>query len=129
MKDMQVIHIPSIKKRPLINEHGESCLFQIFWQDTESGKLFDAKKPHNMKSFENFARLTLNPGDTNRMHVHKDVEQVYLVVRGGGMVQVGEERKEVRAGDAIFLPANIPHGFFNIGEKTTILLLVGTKIK
>jgi quercetin dioxygenase-like cupin family protein len=82
-----------------------------------------------MKSFENFSRLTLNPGDTNQIHVHKDVEQVYFVVRGGGKVQVGEERKEVRAGDAIFLPANIPHGFFNTGKKTTILLLVGTKIK
>lgn len=128
MNDMDVKHVPSIKKRPLVDAHGESCLYQIFWQDTESGRLFDAKKPGNMKAFENFARLTLKPGDTNNMHVHKDVEQVYLVLRGGGTVQVGDERKDVKAGDAIFLPANIPHGFFNTGDKIAILYLIGTKI-
>lgn len=82
-----------------------------------------------MKAFENFARLTLKPGDTNNTHVHKDVEQVYMVLRGGGMVQVGDERKKVNAGDFIFLPANIPHGFFNTGEKIAILYLIGAKIK
>jgi mannose-6-phosphate isomerase-like protein (cupin superfamily) len=126
---MNIKHVPSIRKRPLIDAHGESCLFQIFWQDTESAKLFDAKKPSSMKAFENFARLTLKPGDTNNMHVHKDVEQVYMVLRGGGMVQVGDERKEVNAGDVIFLPANTPHGIFNTGDKITILYLIGAKIK
>lgn len=96
---------------------------------TQRAKLFDAKKPSNMKAFENFARLTLKPGDTNNTHVHKDVEQVYMVLRGGGMVQVGDERKKVNAGDFIFLPANIPHGFFNTGEKIAILYLIGAKIK
>lgn len=129
MNDMYIKHVPSIRKRPLINAHGESCLFQIFWQDTESGRLFGAKKSRNMKAFTNFARLTFKPGDTNHMHVHKDVEQVYLVLRGGGTVQVGDERKEVIAGDAIFLHANIPHGFFNTGDKITILYLIGAKIK
>jgi quercetin dioxygenase-like cupin family protein len=34
----------------------------------------------------------------------------------------------VKAGDAVFLPSDVPHGFFNTGEMQTILLLVGTKI-
>ncbi len=124
---MYVKHVPSIKKKPLVDAHGESCLYQIFWQDDESGKLFGAIKPESMKAFKNFARLTLAPGVTNQMHTHKDIEQVYLVVRGGGTVQVGDERKEVKAGDAIFLPANIPHGFFNTSDRLTILYLIGTK--
>lgn len=124
---MYVKHVPSIKKKPLVDAHGESCLYQIFWQDDESGKLFGAIKPESMKAFNNFARLTLAPGVTNQMHTHKDIEQVYLVVRGGGTVQVGDERKEVKAGDVIFLPANIPHGFFNTSDRLTILYLIGTK--
>jgi quercetin dioxygenase-like cupin family protein len=126
---MFVKHVTSIKKKPLVNVHGESCLYQIFWQEGESGKLFNAKKPEIMKAFNNFARLTLRPGDTNQMHVHDDVEQVYLVMRGGGTVQVGDERIKVKAGDAVFLPIDIPHGFFNTTDKLTILYLIGARIK
>lgn len=81
-----------------------------------------------MRSFTNFARLTLKPGGTNQVHVHEDAEQVYIVLRGEGTVQVGDEKAKVKAGDAIFLPAKIPHGFFNTGNKTAVLLLVGTRV-
>ena len=126
---MQVKHVPSIKKKPIVDAHGESCMYQIWWQDDSSGELFGAVKPDGMVAFEHFARLTLEPGDTNMMHTHVGVEQVYMVVRGGGTIQVGEERREVGAGDVVFLPSDVPHGFFNTGEKRAILLLVGTKIK
>jgi mannose-6-phosphate isomerase-like protein (cupin superfamily) len=124
---MFIKHVTSIEKHPLTDAHGESCLYQIFWQESESGKIFGARKPESMKSFNNFARVTLRPGDTNQMHVHEDVEQIYFVLRGGGTVQVGDERSEVKAGDAIFLPTDIPHGFFNTTDKLTTLLLIGTK--
>ena len=126
---MHVKHIPSIKKKPIVDAHGESCMYQIWWQDDSSGELFGAVKPDEMKAFEHFARLTLEPGDTNSMHTQEGVGQVYVVRRGGGTIQVGEERRDVGAGDVVFLPSDVPHGFFNTGEKRTILLLVGTKIK
>ena len=81
-----------------------------------------------MKSFTNFARITIQPGGTNRIHVHNDIEQVYIVLRGKGVVHVGDEKAEVKAGDAVFLPAKIPHGFVNAGEKPAVLLLIGTRI-
>jgi mannose-6-phosphate isomerase-like protein (cupin superfamily) len=81
-----------------------------------------------MKAFTNFARLTLKPGGTNQVHVHDDAEQVYIVLRGGGTVQVGDEKAEVKAGDAVFLPAKVPHGFFNTGNKTVVILLIGTHV-
>ena len=62
------------------------------------------------------------------MHVHPDQEQVYFVLQGGGIIQVGEEKKQVQAGDAIFLPAGIPHGYVNNTEKLTILLMIGANI-
>jgi len=43
-------------------------------------------------------------------------------------VQVGDEKAEVKAGDAVFLPAKARHGFFNTGDKTAVLLLIGTRI-
>jgi len=124
---MHVKSVTSIKKKPLVDAHGAAALYQIFWQEDESGKVFKAKKPEDMMSFRHFARITLEPGETNNMHTHRDAEQVYFVLRGGGTVQVGDERRTVKAGDAIFLPVGDPHGFFNTGDRRTVLLLVGAK--
>ena len=42
---------------------------------------------------------------------------------------MGEERKEVRSGDVIFLPSDVPHGFFNTTDKQAIVMLVGASVK
>ncbi|MCW4020268.1 MAG: cupin domain-containing protein [Candidatus Bathyarchaeota archaeon] len=108
--------------------HGETSLYQVFWQGGTHGAMFGERKPESMKSFTNFARITLKPGGTNQVHVHEDIEQVYMVLQGGGTVQVGHEKAEVKAGDAVFLPANVPHGFFNTRDKTAVVLLIGTSV-
>jgi len=124
---VHIKHIPSIKKQPLEETHGKTSLYQIFWQSDAHGAKF-GEKPESMKSFTNFARITIQPGGTNQVHVHEDIEQVYIVLMGKGIVQVGDEKAEVKAGDAIFLPAGVPHGFVNISDKPAILLLIGTRV-
>ena len=81
-----------------------------------------------MKSFEHFARITLRPGDTTNLHTHKDAEQVYFVMQGEGVIQVGEERENVSAGDVVFLSTKVQHGFFNTGNKQAIVYLIGVKV-
>jgi len=125
---LHIKHTTKIKKKTLEDVHGGSSLYQVFWQADAHGAKFGETKPESMKAFTNFARLTLKPGGTNQVHSHEDAEQVYIVLRGGGTVQVGEEKAEVEAGDAIFLPAKVPHGFFNTRKKTAVILLVGTHI-
>jgi quercetin dioxygenase-like cupin family protein len=49
------------------------------------------------------------------------------MLQGEGTVQVGSEQKKVKAGDVVFLPTNIQHGFFNTGEKQVIIFLIGVK--
>ena len=63
-----------------------------------------------------------------RALTHEGIEQVYIVLKEGGTVQVGEERKEVKAGDIVFLPSDVPHGFFNTTANQAIVMLVGTSI-
>jgi mannose-6-phosphate isomerase-like protein (cupin superfamily) len=121
-------HITAIRKKTLEDMHGGSTLYQVFWQSDVHGNKFGEAKPDSMKSFTNFARLTLKPGGTNQVHVHENAEQVYIVLQGRGTVQVGEEKAEVKASDAIFLPAKVPHGFFNTGDKTAVILLIGTRV-
>jgi quercetin dioxygenase-like cupin family protein len=42
-------------------------------------------------------------------HLHEHKEQVFFVTRGSGWVTVGGERREVRKGDVIYVPAGIEH--------------------
>jgi len=125
---MHIKHTTKIKKKTLEDIHGATTLYQVFWQADSHGAKFGETKPESMKAFTNFARLTLKPGGTNKVHSHEDSEQVYIVLRGGGTVQVGEEKAEVEAGDAIFLPAKVQHGFFNTRKKIAVLLLIGTHV-
>lgn len=98
---------------------------QIFFEDFPE---YDAKKPEQMKGFDNFSRVLIKPGTRNEIHRHKGVEQMYSVLRGRGEVQVGDEKRDVGVGDAKFLPADIPHGFMNNTDKLTILMMIGAKV-
>ena len=122
---LHIVNVPSVKKLALEEEHGKDVLYQVFFEDYPE---FDSVKPDSMKAFENFSRVLIKPGTTNEMHVHDNQEQVYFVVQGGGIITVGDEKGEVKAGDAIFLPANIPHGFVNNTEKLTVLLMIGARV-
>lgn len=48
-------------------------------------------------------------------HNHPEV-QIYVVVAGRGRMLVGEELKQVSAGELIYVPSGLMHGIENIGE-------------
>jgi quercetin dioxygenase-like cupin family protein len=125
---MDIKSFTKMGKKPLVDHHGASAMYQVWWQEDSAGAVFNAKKPKDMKTFKHFARVTLQPGETNNLHTHKDAEQVYIVTAGEGIAQVGEEKQHVKAGDAIFLPANVPHGFFNTGDKPAVVLMIGAAV-
>ena len=122
---IDVVNLPSLKRLPLEDEHGSGVLYQIFFEDYPE---FEAIKPEKMQSFSSFSRVLIKPGTTNQIHVHDDQEQVYFVIKGGGIIHVGEESQIVKSGDVVFLPAKVPHGFVNNTYKLTILLMIGAKV-
>jgi mannose-6-phosphate isomerase-like protein (cupin superfamily) len=50
-------------------------------------------------------------------HNHPEV-QVYVIVTGRGRMLVGEEQKEVSAGELVHVPSGLMHCIENIGEST-----------
>jgi mannose-6-phosphate isomerase-like protein (cupin superfamily) len=59
-------------------------------------------------------------------HHHLETEEIYYILRGSGQMTVGEEVREVGAGDAIFIPRGHTHTLENNGpEPMTILLVCG----
>ncbi|HEV2912442.1 MAG TPA: cupin domain-containing protein [Pyrinomonadaceae bacterium] len=59
-------------------------------------------------------------------HHHLLTEEVYYVLGGSGRMTVGDEVREVEAGDAVFIPRGHAHTLENTGrEPMTILLVCG----
>ncbi len=50
------------------------------------------------------------------LHVHPYQDEVFFIVQGEYLFQVGEEKYTLKAGDTIFLPRTIPHTFAQLTE-------------
>ena len=70
------------------------------------------------------AEEILPPGKTVTPHQHEVLEEIYYIVSGSGVMTVGEEAREVSAGDAIYIPKNNIHKLTNTGEEDMRILLV-----
>jgi len=60
------------------------------------------------------------PGAEQRAHSHEDAEQVYVIVRGHGRMQVAGDVQEVAEGDLVFIPPGTAHGIRNDGSETLV---------
>ncbi|MBI1802009.1 MAG: cupin domain-containing protein [Chloroflexi bacterium] len=65
---------------------------------------------------------TLPAGAADRQQPHQE-DEVYYVMRGQGMIRVGEEDRAVAPGTFVFVAARVPHHFHNIREDLAILVL------
>ncbi|MDI9879616.1 cupin domain-containing protein [Flectobacillus longus] len=45
------------------------------------------------------------------LHIHPNQDEIFFIVEGEYLFQVGKEQHRLKAGDTIFLPRNIPHAF------------------
>lgn len=58
------------------------------------------------------------PGSRQLDHRHEDQEQVYVIVRGTGLMRVGDEEAEVGAGTMVLVPPGHDHSILNTGTET-----------
>lgn len=71
--------------------------------------------------------VTLEPGKGHQRHNHPGVEEVLYVLEGEGMQMVEletQERRTVRAGTMIHIPADVFHETINTGHGPMRLLAV-----
>lgn len=62
------------------------------------------------------AHATLEVGTTSTPHLLKTSSEVYYMLSGKGLVQVGETTQEVAAGDIVFIAAGERQFIKNIGS-------------
>ncbi|MFC4262209.1 cupin domain-containing protein [Ferruginibacter yonginensis] len=50
------------------------------------------------------------------LHVHPHQDEIFFVVAGTYLFQVGDEQHRLQAGDTIFLPRTVPHTFAQLSD-------------
>jgi len=70
------------------------------------------------------AEEMLPPGCAVTPHRHREIEEIYYVVSGSGLMTVGDETRQVEAGDAIYIPRGHRHTLKNTGTESIKLILV-----
>lgn len=69
------------------------------------------------------AHASVPPG--NKLLGHVDpMEEIYIIQKGSGRIQVGDEICDVKSGDAIHIPLGQYHELTNTGDEELTLLVV-----
>lgn len=76
-----------------------------------------------LTSMEFLAYAMLPAGNVIEEHVD-GVEEIYIIVKGGGLMKVGNEEAPVKEWDAIWIPAGEPHRLENNTGDMTFILVV-----
>ena len=74
-----------------------------------------------------FARAVLKPGREIEAHIDP-YEEIYYLLSGRGIMTVGEESRQVTAGDTIWLPRGVPHGLANDGHRDCVILVAAAEV-
>ena len=57
-------------------------------------------------------------------HVHDDAEQIYYVISGSGLGQIGDDEYLIGPGDTLFIPPTIVHAVVNTGDEDLVFVVV-----
>ncbi|HSG13085.1 MAG TPA: cupin domain-containing protein [Gaiellaceae bacterium] len=58
---------------------------------------------------QSLAEASLEAAQATQRHYHRLSEEIYLVLEGDGLMELGDERQEVGAGDAVLIPPGAWH--------------------
>ena len=84
----------------------------------------DAKKIHESENVQ-VVHILLNPGESLKKHT-TPVDVFFYILEGEGIVEIGDEKQNVRKDMLIDSPKNIPHCLYNEGSEIFRVLVVKT---
>jgi mannose-6-phosphate isomerase-like protein (cupin superfamily) len=71
---------------------------------------------------QSLAEATVPVGGQTIAHYHRTTEELYFFTAGRGRMTLGDEEREVSAGDCVVIPPGAVHALVNTGEQPLVLL-------
>ena len=82
----------------------------------------DARKIYDTEHAQAIV-ITLKPGERLKKHI-TSVDVFFFVLEGRGIIEIGEDKKEVGSNTLIDSPAQVPHCWYNEGDINLRVLVV-----
>ena len=107
---------------------------EAVWQVFDVAKLTESLsgKPVEYKEFLRVPHLSCGiyhlPVGAKDMQTPHDEDEVYYVLSGRARMKVGDEMKEVSAGNILYVKATETHSFFEIEEDMTLLVFFASAL-
>lgn len=107
------------------NEHGvvinSPAIFQ--WDEIERVKSMSGGQVGQLLSGEHMhlVRAVYPPGATYALHSHPH-EQFSVLLSGRLRLTVGDETRDIAAGDGWYAAANVPHGGVVLGDESAVFV-------
>ena len=99
---------------------------------TKVGDVSSSKNPHGVDARQIYSHpnaqvivLTLKPGESLKRHI-TPVDVFFYVLEGKGVVEVGDEKKEVSKDTIIHSPAKIVHCWHNKSDSILKVMVAKT---
>jgi mannose-6-phosphate isomerase-like protein (cupin superfamily) len=71
---------------------------------------------------QSLAEATVPAGAATTAHFHRAAEELYFFTAGRGRLRVGEDERDVAAGDCAVIPPGTVHKLWNTGSSELVLL-------
>ena len=84
------------------------------------------KKAKNIQAIYD---TSLEPGQFIELHFHPDLEEIYYILSGYGMMTIGDETKEIERYDVVYIPKAAPHTLNNTGNVPLRFVTLSVKVK
>jgi mannose-6-phosphate isomerase-like protein (cupin superfamily) len=68
--------------------------------------------------------VTLEPRGGQVPWHNQEQEEIYFIVEGRGEICLGEERQDIRTGQAVYIPSGVFHQLTNTGDKPMRMIYV-----
>jgi len=79
--------------------------------------------PANSSLFnQSLAEAIVLPGKATDEHYHMQSEEIYYIIRGKGLMKIGDEKREVCEGDGIVIEPGMKHKIWNTSDSDLVFL-------
>ena len=82
-----------------------------------------SRPPSTRASYVTAMEVTLKPGMGHNFHKHPNQEEVIYVMNGEIEQWLEDKKQTLRPGDSVFIPADLVHASFNVGDVMATLFV------
>lgn len=86
--------------------------------EKEGGYFLDFLKIRDLEA----GIIVLPPGEEDTQEPHP-ADELYYIIEGSGLMELGESKRSVKKGSIIFVPAKMHHRFYGNKEDLVILYM------